>query len=506
VLYTAIGGGFEIGANCHLLQFDDVNIVLDCGLRPHVAGVSALPDLDRLHALTGGHVHALFVTHAHRDHAGAVGEFQRRYPTTPVVATRATRALLATLGAQDGDVAAMDVDAVRAADEHTWFAVAEGVEAALTPAGHVVGAAAVSLRGVDASALFCLDAAVAAHRTVGPFEAPADFEPDVVVVGAAGGDRTHGGRKRMERALVDAVADVVRDGGRVVVVAGAFGRAQEALLALRSSMMSGQTPRFSVCVGPRGAAVCEALGGMLDDLAEPLRRYAENSRQHVFWGDDTPGSPNIRPWTGSEPRLWTSEGYDCAVVAMRAWEDAPLTEFAEAVAGDESAAIFIPTSGDEDALPDTLRASLAEGWLPTPAGPMRLACRIVEYDVPMHADQPQLCGLVSSLTPKAVVLTHGRPEAIQAVRQKLSSGRPVYTPMNGDTFDPLAEGDTGDAPAEAPRAEIESDVDGVVVRFGADAIAHPDFRRHFLGFERLEARFDGTRLTLRPRVPSDEDG
>jgi Cft2 family RNA processing exonuclease len=506
VLYTAIGGGYEIGANCHLMQFGEVNVVLDCGLHPHVAGVDALPDFDRLHALTGGHITALFVTHAHRDHAGAVGEFQKRHASTPIYATRATCALMGAPGAQDDVLATADTSALEPTDTHTWFSLADGLEAALTPAGHVVGAAAVSLRGPDATpVLYCPDVAVAAHRTVGPFEAPEGFKPAVVVVGAAGGDRVHDGRKRMERSLVDAVADVVRDGGRAVVVAGPFGRAQEMLLAIKSSMMSGQTPRYAVCAGPRVAAVCEALSGLLPDLAEPLRRYVENSRQHVFWGDGTAASPAIQPWSGDTPRLWARGAHACAVVAAVPGDGAPLTEFAEGVAHHESSAVFIPTSGDEDALPDALRRALDDGWLPTPDGPLPLACRVVEYDVPMHADQAQLCGLVKTIKPQAVVLTHGRPEAIQAVRQKLSGGMQVYTPMNGDTFDPLAEGESGQPSPATPRVDADSGADGVVLRFAADAIAHPDFRRHFLGFERFEARFDGARLTLRPLAGSDDD-
>ncbi len=505
LLYTAIGGGYEIGANCHLVQMGERNIVLDCGLRPQETGARALPDVDRLHALTDGRIDALVVSHAHRDHAGGLEAFHERYGDAPVYASEATCELLPLASSwwDEGAERAARTMGARAFGE--WFGIAEGIEACLRPAGHVVGAASVTLRAGDESVLFCADVAVAAHRMTGGLQTPDNDARDVMILGATGGDRAHDARRRMEGRLVSDVAEVVQDGGCAVVVADRFGRAQEILLALRSSMMSGQTPQFPVRAAPDVAAMCDALGEMLPHLADPLRRYVENSRRDLFWGDGSSAAPDVLPMLQGPAHGWTDIGAACAVVAPTSGAASPLTEYAEAIAHDARSAIFVPDSGDEDDLPEPLRASLAEGWMPSPDGRLHTACRVETYDVPMHADQPQLCAVVNTVGPAAVILTHGRPDAIQALRHKLSGARAVFTPMNGDTFDPLAPAPAPDADARAPIVDV-GDGDGpLVMRFSADAMGRPEFRRHFQGYARMEARFDGSRLTLRPTVEVDDD-
>jgi uncharacterized protein len=505
LLYTAIGGGFEIGANCHLVQLGGTNVVLDCGLRPHAGGPEALPDLDQLDALTDGRVDALFITHAHRDHAGAIGEFRRRHTTTPVYASEATCELVGALASSWSGPPTAEPGSLLARPYGEWFEIAYGIEGCLTQAGHVVGAASVTLRASDASVMFCADIATAAHRMTGVFQAPDDISPDVMILGAMGGDRALDARRRKEGALVADVAEVVGAGGSAVVVADRFGRAQEIVLALRSSMMSGQTPRFPVRVARDVAGICDVLGRMLPHLADPLRRYVVNSRRDLFWADGSATTPDILPMPEGPAHAWTDAGPACAIVAPSPGAASPLTEYAEAVAHDAHSAIFVPASGDEDDLPAPLRAALDGGWVPSPDGRLSVACRVQTYDVPMHADQPQLCSVVNAVKPSAVVLTHGRPDAIQALRHKLSGARPVYTPMNGDTFDPLAPAPVADADTPAPRIKIDDGDGPLVMKLGADAMAHPDFRRHFQGYERIEARFDGNRLTLRPTVDRDDD-
>ena len=504
MLYTAIGGGFEVGGNCHLVQFADSNILLDCGLRPNTAGPTALPDLDLLHRLTSGRVDALFISHAHRDHAGGVTEFRRRFLTTPVYGSEATANLLDVVSASWGPDAST-AEVISARPSHERFAVTGGVDASLSPAGHVVGATTVTLRADEESVVFCADVAVAAHRLTGVFETPDVDTPSVLILGATAGDRLHGARKRMERKLIDGVSDVMQAGGSVVVVSEAFGRSQEILVGFRGAMTSGQAPWFPVRAAPEVARVCDVLGGMLEHLAEPMRRYVENSRRDLFWGDGGPTTPDSRAMTVGSAHAWLDGGAACALVSVSADASSPLTEYAEAIAHDEQSAIFVPDSGDEEALPLAVRDALADGWLPSPDGRLKLTCRVETYDIPMHADQTQLCAIVNSLQPEVAILTHGRPDAIQSLRHKLAGGRPVFTPTNGATFDPLAMDGPRDDDALSPHIEVV-DADGVLVmQLGADAVTHPDFRRHFLGYERIEARFDGSRLTLRPTVERDDD-
>lgn len=71
------------GGNCALLQGGGVSVLLDAGisLRRIRAGLAA-------HGLTVGELDAVFITHEHTDHVGALGSIVKYYPV-PVYASRA---------------------------------------------------------------------------------------------------------------------------------------------------------------------------------------------------------------------------------------------------------------------------------------------------------------------------------------------------------------------------------------------------------------------------------
>ncbi|MBI4134724.1 MAG: MBL fold metallo-hydrolase [Candidatus Sungbacteria bacterium] len=114
ILFTAKGGGNEIGASCYDYLFDDELVRVDCGLRPlnfnsnirlyHTNDkelrafldemlvkpeVNPLPDLD-----TGGYeLKHLLVTHAHLDHSAAIPYLLRQHRYTNVYMTPVTAKL-----------------------------------------------------------------------------------------------------------------------------------------------------------------------------------------------------------------------------------------------------------------------------------------------------------------------------------------------------------------------------------------------------------------------------
>ena len=61
---TPLGAGNEVGRSCHLLQYKNKSILLDCGLHPAHTGISALPYLDYASLDT---VDLCLITHFHLD-------------------------------------------------------------------------------------------------------------------------------------------------------------------------------------------------------------------------------------------------------------------------------------------------------------------------------------------------------------------------------------------------------------------------------------------------------
>src|SRR5258708_37818768 len=85
-----LGGASGVGASCLAIELADQWIVVDAGVRvDHKA--DPLPDLAQLE---GKDVRAIFVTHAHADHIGALPLLHRAFPSTPIFTSRATALLM----------------------------------------------------------------------------------------------------------------------------------------------------------------------------------------------------------------------------------------------------------------------------------------------------------------------------------------------------------------------------------------------------------------------------
>src|SRR6266699_1972611 len=84
------GGASGVGASCVAIQLADRWIVVDAGVRVD-RKTDPLPDLA---LLEGKDVQAIFVTHAHADHIGALPLVHQAFPTAPIHASRATGLLM----------------------------------------------------------------------------------------------------------------------------------------------------------------------------------------------------------------------------------------------------------------------------------------------------------------------------------------------------------------------------------------------------------------------------
>ena len=64
VKITPLGSGREVGRSCHVVQFKDKKIMLDCGTHPGLTGMDALPFVDSLEA---DQIDLLLISHFHLD-------------------------------------------------------------------------------------------------------------------------------------------------------------------------------------------------------------------------------------------------------------------------------------------------------------------------------------------------------------------------------------------------------------------------------------------------------
>ena len=249
---TPLGSGQEVGRSCHLLEFRDTTILLDCGIHPGYEGINGLPFLDKIDPES---VDVLLVTHFHLDHVASLPYFTERtafkgriFMTHPTKAV--TRLLLGdyirlmamkksstNADEKDPDVLYTEaelqacIDKIELIDYHQTISLGKGLKFYALNAGHVLGAAMFMIEIGGRSVLYTGDYSMEEDRHLMAAEIPS-AKPDVLMVEATYGVQVHDTRAAREHRFTQTVEQIVTRGGRCLIPVFALGRAQELLLIL----------------------------------------------------------------------------------------------------------------------------------------------------------------------------------------------------------------------------------------------------------------------------------
>jgi Cft2 family RNA processing exonuclease len=445
---TFLGGADEVGANCLLLEIGGKHLLVDSGIRPSpkvrrgLAG-DQLPDLSQIDQLSD--LDAILVTHAHTDHTGALELITNRFPSVQVYATLPTitlthvlhqdsRRIMQTRLDEEGELPLFDDMAVQrllsAFVEVSFNArllLAEGLVATFFPAGHIAGAAMIGLESDEGRLLITGDLSISPQRTVDGAEPPA-FHPDVLIIESTYGGRLHANRAVQESKLVETVAKVTMDSGKVLIPAFALGRAQEILLILGEFQRRGELPVIPVWADGMVRAICQVYSSFIDILPLPLQERGAKFFEGPIRSVETNEQRNALVWQPGPVIIVSSSGMLAG---------GPSLSYARALASIPQHAILLTGYQDEES-PGRRLQELAEhgsGTIRLGKDKVAVQCRLATYSLSAHADEGQLISLVETLDPEHILLVHGDEAARASLERALSErGRLVHLPSAGQTL------------------------------------------------------------------------
>ncbi len=434
--YIFLGGAGEVGASCMLLLVDKRHILIDCGVRVNESGSQSLPDLNLLKK-EAPKLDAIFITHAHADHIGALPVVHKMYPNTPIYMTAATRSIGATMlnnaaglmfGKEDAIYTLKDAEFIIQLGEkekvHSlhvgrWMPLWNGWRLKLIYSGHILGAVSILMETPEGTFFYTGDVSLFHQKTIDGLEDVAGIEPDFMWCEATYGDSHHPSRATEERRLVQAVFEVIENSGTVLIPSFALGRAQEILLILQHAMESKVIPAFPVYVDGLIQSICSsyhnhsyALGtrlrNKLKNLPPKLREifrtqhigYVSSRQQQVVLEDNTP---------------------KCIIASSGMLIGGASVVYAKRVASHPKNAIFL--SGYQDAeSPGRRLQEMESGDLLTfgDETSVEVKCQVKRFHLSAHSDQGQLVSMIKQVNPKALSLVHGDPKALQALHDKLN--------------------------------------------------------------------------------------
>ena len=325
------GGANEVGASSTLIEIDGCRILVDAGIRMNHEHANDLPLPDFPDFAKGGMPDAVFVTHAHTDHTGALPVPKLRdlwQRGVKLYWTPATKAITQVLledsvnrtqeEEQDKNESPLykreDLDILLNCmqEEVSWMEPVEicpGVKATWIPAGHILGAAMIYVEGKEQSILMTGDVSGPPQLTIPGMDVPTWCKPDVMVMEATYGNRQHEvTRKQEENRLVDDVTKTIAAGGKVLIPAFAVGRSQEVILILKRAMERKQIPEFPVYVDGMVRKVNEIYSDFPNELSPSLRQKAEHSKG-LFYSD------SINKVSSKKESESILDGPPCCIVA-----------------------------------------------------------------------------------------------------------------------------------------------------------------------------------------------
>jgi metallo-beta-lactamase family protein len=427
-----LGGTGTVTGSKYLVEHAGRRLLVDCGLfqglkQLRLRNWAALP-------VPASSIDAVVLTHAHLDHSGFVPRLVELGFRGQVFATPATRALCGLLLPDSGH---LQEEEARYANRHGYsrhhpamplyteasarqalkrfhpqafeevFEPLPGFRACFRRAGHILGAASLHLRCGDRSVLFSGDLGRDDDLVMQPPQPPE--AADVVLVESTYGNRLHDATDPLGQ-LAAVISRTAARGGIVVVPAFAVGRAQALLHAIQQLKAARRIPDLPVYLNSPMAA----------DVTAIFRRHAEEHRlKPAEYQALCTGTKIIN--TEEESRALNHLAFPGVIVSASGMATGGrVVHHLKAMAPDPRNAIVL--AGFQAA--GTRGAALAQGatqlkihgeWIPVRAEVVRLD------GWSAHADRDGLLKWLSALSraPRHVYVTHGEPEAADALRQAI---------------------------------------------------------------------------------------
>ncbi|MBW2986925.1 MBL fold metallo-hydrolase [Candidatus Woesearchaeota archaeon] len=420
------GAGQEVGRSC--IEIDD-KYLLDSGIK--VGEVVEYPDnISRFEdqfvqlpaKIDFKSIKAVFISHAHLDHTGALPLFDHFGMNCPIFCTQETKAITEILlkdslkiqsfkqqhaGYNEYDLEKVE-NMMKLMKIHRKGKI-EDVEFELFDAGHIPGSSCIFLKIDGRSLLYTGDINTIDTQLLKKI----DLLPksDIMICESTYGDENHSPREVSENKFLDRVQEIVDRGGRALIASFAVGRAQEILLLLAKR-------EFNVPIYLDGMAK-EVTNRFLEDpssLRDPDALL--NAVDKVKYVE-----PRDRKKLIKEP---------CIVITTSGMvTGGPIMGYIEDVYNDPKSGVILTgyqakgTNGRNLKERKSCIIGKKERYV---------ECSIDAFDFSAHAGRQGLIDLIKQVDPSILILDHGDPDAVEALAETFKD-RKVFTPKTGETIE-----------------------------------------------------------------------
>ena len=475
---TFYGAAGVVTGSCFLVEAAGHRLLVDCGL---FQGTKALQERNYgAFPFAPASIEAVLLTHAHIDHSGLLPKLVREGFAGPIYATAPTADLLRIMLPDSAHIQESEVERLnrrrarrgepplqpiytRADAERAHarvrpvpfdrpFRLFDGVDADFTEAGHVLGAAIITVTeqigGERVRVAFTGDLGPAHPTLIAAPKHPGNV--DAVVMESTYGDRDRiGGEDRYEQ-LAAIVRDTFARGGNVVIPSFAIGRTQEILYGLHRMVRSGELDPGRIFVdSPLAVEATEIFCTHVESFDIEARRFAAETEECPLYLRELTLSR-----TAEESKAINNIRSGAVIISAAGMCEAGRIKhhLRHNLWRPECSIVFVGYQAE-----GTLGRRIQRGDPVVRIHGEEVRVRAAVYSLDgfsAHADQEELIGWVAGLSPKPrhVYLVHGEESARSALKELLWTrlGIPASTPLLGDTVEVTPKAVAQLAAGEAP--------------------------------------------------------
>jgi Cft2 family RNA processing exonuclease len=447
--FTDLNAQGGIGANCSLCEIGPFKFVIDSGLHPKFAGSESLPKHEEIERFS---LDFIILTHCHLDHLGSLPLLSREQPDAPVILSYASSILARRMLSNSisvmkrqrtelnipelpyygrGDLTSL-YDRFKTPPLHTPYRLeknGEHIELTLHHAGHVAGAVSVSVKYKRKTTFFTGDILFNDQRTLDGANLPK--EPvDILVTETTRGSTEIPRNQSRESEIVrmlKTIHSTLTKQGSVLIPVFALGRMQEMLAILDEAFRKNAIPKVPV--------FCSGLGM---DLVNHFHEISKNTNR-VRFNRKVLRAIGARPLPKKiEPgRRPPMEGIFLVSSGMMV-ENTPSYVLASGLLGEaKNSILFVGYCDPSTPGGKLLEASKGETFdFDALDVVQKIEAKVSKFDLSGHANRDELIAYAKKISPRAVILHHGDPDAREWFKQNLENEPfSIYDPEPLKTYD-----------------------------------------------------------------------
>ena len=443
---TFLGAAGTVTGSKYLIEAGGLRILIDCGL---FQGYKNLRLLNwQPFPVKPRELDAVILTHAHLDHSGALPLLAREGYRGPVYATRGTRELCELLLPDSGHLQEADAEFAnrhQSSKHHPALPLYTEEDALhtlklfksldfdepltlgplqirLRPAGHILGASSVEVRGSGGSLLMSGDIGRPDDLLMRP---PAPIQHgDTLVIESTYGDRVHDDGDHAA-ALADVIRRTAARGGMVIMPAFAVGRAQALLYQIWLLKQARRIPDLPVFLDSPMAIDTTAI-------------YQRHANEHRLSAEQCKHMAHVARFcrTADQSRELNQLTYPAIIVSASGMATGGrILHHLMNHLGDRRCSVVF--AGFQAGGTRGARLVAGERSIRIFGQDVSVNAEIVSLPgMSAHADAGQIIDWLKTLErpPQQVYITHGEHDAADALRQRIQQelGWRALVPMMGD--------------------------------------------------------------------------